>query len=414
MDFKQTEIGKIPTHWSMVTLGDIADVLDPHPSHRAPQEVKEGLPFAGIGDIDEYGNIDTSKARSVSKEIIESHERNYFIDKNSIGYGRVGTVGKVVKLRDRKNYKYALSPTLAVINPKDLINASYLYTLLQSNMFFKQVFKFMTGSTRPSIGIQILRNIIIPYPPYDEQRKIGSIIKSLGDKIEINTHINKNLQSMSQHLFKHWFIDFEFPNEDGLAYKSSGGEMTDSELGMIPKGWKVGSLSEIGIFKNGKGIKEELRTEKGNYYIYGSNGIIGKTNEALQCEPCIIIGRVGAYCGSIQLTLKPSWITDNAIVALPIEKKYFSYLYLKLLNSSLREKAGGSAQPLINQTILNNIKMVVPEMSLIEKYNDLVSSVLQDIESNIDQNVKLSNLRETLLPKLMSGEIDLSNLDTDA
>ncbi len=152
MSFKETEIGIIPQSWKLMSLGEVAEVIDPHPSHRAPAAVKTGLPFAGIGDIDEYGNINSEKARIVSEDVIEEHLKNYKVDNNSIGYGRVGTVGKVVKLKERSTLKYALSPTLAVINSNELIDKKFLYALLRSNLFFNQVKKYMTGSTRPSIG----------------------------------------------------------------------------------------------------------------------------------------------------------------------------------------------------------------------------------------------------------------------
>jgi type I restriction enzyme, S subunit len=305
---------------------------------------------------------------------------------------------------------YINQSLISIRSNKKLVDPYFLFYNISGR--YNELRQISDGhSIRGSLTTKIISQLKVKLPSLHEQRAIAKILLALDEKIETNNQINENVQSISQLLFKHWFVDFEFPNEEGLPYKSSGGEMFDSELGMIPKGWEIGNLNKIGIFKNGKGIKEDLRAEKGNYYIFGSNGIIGKTNEILQHEPCIVVGRVGAYCGSIQVTLKPCWVTDNAIIALPIEKKYLPYLYIRLLNSSLREKAGGSAQPLINQSILNNIKIVMPQLNLIEKYSDLVFSFMQKIESNIEQNANLANLRDTLLPKLMNGEIDLSNLE---
>ena len=217
--------------------------------------------------------------------------------------------------------------------------------------------------------------------------------------------MNKTLEEMAQSIFKRWFIDFEFPNEDGQPYKSSGGEMVESELGMIPKGWEIGTLDNIGTFKNGKKIKSELRDDNGKYTIYGSNGIIGKTNEVLQEHNCIILGRVGAYCGSVQLSLEPCWVTDNAIIATAKEEKYLPYLHRFLLNYPLRESAGGSAQPLINQGILKSITISIPTEDLFEKYYNISKEILFKIYQNIKENNELSEIRDALLPKLMSGEI---------
>ena len=219
--------------------------------------------------------------------------------------------------------------------------------------------------------------------------------------------MNKTLEEMDQSIFKRWFVDFEFPNEDGQPYKSSGGEMVESELGMIPKEWKIGTLDNIGTFKNGKKIKSELRDDNGKYIIYGSNGIIGKTNEVLQNNNCIILGRVGAYCGSVQLSLEPCWITDNAIMATSKEEKYLPYLHRFLLNYPLRESAGGSAQPLINQGILKSIITTIPTQNLFEKYYNISKEILSKIDKNIKENNLLAEIRDSILPKLMSNEISI-------
>lgn len=149
---------EIPVGWSLVPLEYFADVIDPHPSHRAPKEVEHGFPFAGIGDIDESGNIAISKARKIDEEFVEKQERDYAIGDYSLGYGRVGTVGKVVRLKKQK-FRYALSPTLSVINPKKPEYAGYIYTVIKSEEFYKNVLKNTSGTTRPAIGIQLLRKI---------------------------------------------------------------------------------------------------------------------------------------------------------------------------------------------------------------------------------------------------------------
>jgi type I restriction enzyme S subunit len=154
---------EIPIGWNNISLETIAHIIDPHPSHRAPDEAIIGFPFAGIGDIDFFGNIDINKARLIGEEFVLKQERDFEIDQNSIGYGRVGTVGKVVRLRKQK-YRYALSPTMAVINPKDSENSGFVFYSINNNDFYNRVTTDMTGSTRPAIGIQLLRMIQILQP----------------------------------------------------------------------------------------------------------------------------------------------------------------------------------------------------------------------------------------------------------
>ena len=288
-------------------------------------------------------------------------------------------------------------------------NKSNVYFMHYLFCFIKQKIQRATsGSVQDNINLEFLKKLRLNIPPLEKQEKIANILLSLDNKIELNNEMNKTLEEMAQSIFKGWFVDFEFPNEDGQPYKSSGGEMLESELGMIPKGWEIGTLDNIGTFKNGKKIKSELRDDNGKYTIYGSNGIIGKTNEVLQEHNCIILGRVGAYCGSVQLSLEPCWVTDNAIIATAKEEKYLPYLHRFLLNYPLRESAGGSAQPLINQGILKSITISIPTEDLFEKYYNISKEILFKIYQNIKENNELSEIRDALLPKLMSGEINLS------
>ena len=285
-------------------------------------------------------------------------------------------------------------------------NKSNVYFMHYLFCFIKQKIQRATsGSVQDNINLEFLKKLRLNIPPLEKQEKIANILLSLDNKIELNNEMNKTLEEMAQSIFKGWFVDFEFPNEDGQPYKSSGGEMLESELGMIPKGWEIGTLDNIGTFKNGKKIKSELRDDNGKYTIYGSNGIIGKTNEVLQEHNCIILGRVGAYCGSVQLSLEPCWVTDNAIIATAKEEKYLPYLHRFLLNYPLRESAGGSAQPLINQGILKSITISIPTEDLFEKYYNISKEILFKIYQNIKENNELSEIRDALLPKLMSGEI---------
>lgn len=161
--FIESELGLIPVGWEVKEIGQIADIIDPHPSHRAPEMTKSGYPFAGIGDIDEDGTINHDKARTISEEFVTHQEKSYSLGEFSIGYGRVGTVGKVVKLRKQK-YRYAISPTLAILNPKTDLLGEFLFYCVKDEGFYKKVESNLTGSTRPTIGIQTLRKIKIAFP----------------------------------------------------------------------------------------------------------------------------------------------------------------------------------------------------------------------------------------------------------
>jgi len=169
--------------WEILQLEQIADVIDPHPSHRAPPKVTDGFPFAGIGDIAEDGTINVEKARKIDEKFVIQQEVSYEINDRSIGYGRVASVGKVMRLRKQK-FRYAISPTLAVINPNEKINHNFLFYILSSNYFFQQVSEKTTGSTRTALGIMKLRKILVLIPPIIQQEEIVKKIKNLNEQFK--------------------------------------------------------------------------------------------------------------------------------------------------------------------------------------------------------------------------------------
>lgn len=383
-----------------VKLSDIGEVISGGTPKTKIEEYWNGnIPWITPKDLSNHTSIYISKGeRYISEEGLNNSSAKK-MPKGTVLFTSRAPIGYIAIANNEVTTNQGFKSI--IVNEKN--NNFFVYYLLKNNISLIE--NMANGSTFKEISGSVMKNIEFTIPSLEEQKAIAHILLSLDEKIENNNQINKKLEEMAQAIFKQWFVDFEFPNKNGESYKSSGGEMVESELGMIPKGWEVETLNKIGIFKNGKGIKEELRDEKGKNLIFGSNGVIGKTNEILQCNECIIIGRVGAYCGSIQISLQQCWITDNAIIATPTEDIYLPYLHRILLNSSLGDLAGGSAQPLINQGILNNIKTILPASSLIRRYYILAFRFMQKIESNIEQNNKLAELRDTLLPKLMSGEI---------
>jgi type I restriction enzyme S subunit len=182
--------------WVEATLGDVADVIDPHPSHRAPAVDDAGIPFIGIGDLRRTGDIDFAKARRVSKEILEEHKARYDRSDFLIGLGRVASIGMVVRLPNEK-VDYAVSPTLAVIRAKEMLG-QFLFYLLEGPQSQEQFQRFKKGSTRESVGMQVLRKIKVHVPPLTEQHRIVEIISSM-DKVVDQTQLTiseaKNIRS---------------------------------------------------------------------------------------------------------------------------------------------------------------------------------------------------------------------------
>lgn len=188
-------------------------------------------------------------------------------------------------------------------------------------------------------------------------------------------------------------------------------KLVESELGLIPEGWSVGNLSDLIKFANGKSGK---KSESGSYPLYGASGIIGFSEES-KFDDAVIIGRVGAYCGSIEYCNSEFWASDNTIVANPKKGKAqlpFVLYLLKYLD--LNQHAGGAAQPLLNQKVLNSLEFPIPSDSVLERFGTLISIMLKKMIADNEENHSLEGLRDTLLPKLLSGEISLRDVQTQA
>ena len=236
-----------------------------------------------------------------------------------------------------------------------------------------------------------------------EQKAIAHILSTLDDKIEVNNQINKTLDNMAQAIFKQWFMDFEFPNEDGEPYKSSGGEMVESELGMIPKGWEVSKFFDLIEITSGKrpGKRSDLAMEDCKYSLVGASSIMGYTDDFNFEEKILVIGRVGTH-GVVQRLNNKVWASDNTLV-IKSDKYEFAYQILNQIDYKAINR--GSTQPLITQTDIKNHTLIIPTESHLNKFELLVGSLF-GIHSNLClENSKLTEIRDSLLPKLMSGEI---------
>ncbi|WP_430937262.1 restriction endonuclease subunit S [Saccharicrinis sp. 156] len=169
-------------YWRTVALEDLADIIDPHPSHRAPEEYAQGIPFVGIGDISEFGEIKKG-ARKVPDKIFDEHRKRYKLDHNTIGFGRVATIGKIVRFRNYDE-KVTISPTMAIMIPKN-ISSDYLAHSLSSFPVQEQIDKLLTGSTRSSLGIELLRKLLIPIPINNrEKQKVEDSLNNIDNTIK--------------------------------------------------------------------------------------------------------------------------------------------------------------------------------------------------------------------------------------
>ncbi len=324
-----------------------------------------------------------------------------------------------------------VSPAYAVFEVIDenILLPEYLMMWFRRDEFDRYCFFKCDSAVRGGFNWEELCDTQLPVPSIEKQKEIIAEYEAVEQRIRLNNTLCEKLEETAQTLYRHWFEDFEFPysrhcEERGTSdeaislnalpkvaessavykrnnspdtnagYKSSGGEMVYSEeLGKeIPKGWRVGTLGNEIEFYNGKAKPANY----GNIPAYGGNGILDYVSDHNH-ENVVVIGRVGAYCGSLYLENGRCWITDNAISAISANIYYSFYL---LSSSKLNEKSEGTGQPLITQQILKNIQIVQPPNVIKKEFNRIAEILQLNIMGYKEQNQKFEELKSLLLGKM--------------
>ncbi|KIO72744.1 restriction endonuclease subunit S [Caldibacillus thermoamylovorans] len=307
---------------------------------------------------------------------------------------------------------------------KKILDNKFMYYYLSQDGFFSYVTATAKGTKMPRGDKTAIMNYKINLPTIQEQENIVRILTSLDEKIEINNEINKKLEEMAQAIFKHWFVDFEFPNENGEPYKSSGGEMVESELGMIPKGWKVTILDNI-VNISTKSINPQNYAERvfEHYSIPALDnnktpeiqmGKEIKSNKYLIDDNVILISKLNPNTKRIWKPIpqyKFAICSTEFIVYVPKENNIFYYVY-EFINSDYFSEmlvshatgSTGSRQRVKPKDTLN-FKIYLPPVELMVKFSKAVKPMHDSISLKNLEIQKLVLTRDTLLPKLMSGEI---------
>jgi len=278
-------------------------------------------------------------------------------------------------------------------------SADYLYVYYVLQQHYRELSSLANGGAQQNLNAQIIQDFEINLPSLEIQKKIGALLSSLDDKIELNTQINHNLEEQAKAIFKSWFVDFEpFQN----------GKFVDSELGKIPKGWKITDLETIANVVTGKRPLKKKNTIDMQYSIpvIGASSIMAYTVESLYSEKILIIGRVGTH-GIVQRFENECWPSDNTLV---ITSDYYEFVSIVLQNIDYKKLNRGSTQPLITQTDIKKTKIIRPEEKTLLAFEQCVGILMKQWTNNLYENQKLAQLRDTLLPKLMSGEIDVSEV----
>lgn len=331
--------------------------------------------------------------------VTEENFKKFALNKGEIIIARTGnTIG--VNMFIHENIKAVFNNGLIRIRiNKEICDAKYVFYNFRSKKFTDYIQSIAFGtSTQPNMQIGSLLNFDFFVPSLPEQTAIASILSALDDKIELNLQMNKTLEEMAMALYKHWFIDFG-PFKDG--------EFVESELGMIPKGWEVGKLDQLIEIKYGKDHK---KLDNGTIPCYGSGGIMRFVNTHLYDEESILIPRKGSL-SNLFFMMKPFWSVDTMFYSKFKLPDYGKYVFHFLKTLDLTSMDVGSAIPSLTTELLNKIDLIIPPKDEVSKFNSIIMGYFNLIELNKEEVETLKIQRDSLLPKLISGEIRVKDLE---
>ncbi|MDU9351966.1 restriction endonuclease subunit S [Staphylococcus warneri] len=408
-------------------LGEVSKFYDS--LHKTPKDYNiYGYPMVRVKDIS-TGFLDLSSCFNVSEDDYLEFSKKYKPQSGDIIITRVGTYGNIALVTD--DTKFCLGQNTVILNvDKKMIDNKYLFYYLTSPKGQQQIESRVTGSTQKTISLKSLKEINIIRHDYYKEKQIGNLLYKIDNKINNNRQIVANLEDLSETLFKRWFVDFEFLDENGNPYKSSGGEMIDSELGEIPEGWSLGNFENLGKIVGGgtpsKKVSEyytkqkeipwitpkDLSKNKNTYIYHGEQDItelgLNKSSAKLINKDSVLFSS-RAPIGYIAIAGQEV-TTNQGFKSIEVNKNinpYYVFFLLKYKLPIIEQTASGSTFKEISSKVMKSIPIILPIIETINKYGNIVESYFEKIKILEKENQKLIQLRDTLLPKLMSGEIEI-------
>lgn len=383
------------SEWKEYRLGDICEIFAggdaPKGRYSKIKTNKYNIPIYSNGITDEglYGYTDKARVLTPATTITAR-----------------GTIGVVFR---RKEPYFPIVRLISIIGNKELLDSDFLYYRLKATYIDGE------GSVQAQLTVPMISNYKIYIPSLSAQRRIASILSSLDDKIAINRRICENLEAQAQALFKHWFIDFA-PFKDG--------QFVESELGMIPEGWRVYTLGEICKCELGGTPSRANKSYWGGNIAWINSGEVNKfriceaseyiTEEGLNHSATkllpvktTVLAITGATLGQVSLLEIDSCANQSVVGVKENSKIPYTFIY-PAIKSKIKELVNmqtGGAQQHINKDNIQSLKIVLPPQKIMEEYKSISLHLYEEIGNLCFENLRLSTLRDTLLPKLMSGEI---------
>ncbi len=423
----------LPNGWTLKRLDQVSDVIDS--LHQTPEYEPFGLPMVRVTDV-KGGYIDLTYARRVSEEVFQKFTMKYEPKRGDIVFSRVGTYGLASYVATDE--PFCLGQNTAVINPK--LNSRYLYYALSSQFTKSQIERLVVGSTQKTISLANICGLRIPVAGDGEIGAIAHILGSLDDKIELNRRMNETLEAKARAIFKSWFVDFDPVSAKMEGHQPPGMDtetaalfpdsFEDLPLGKIPKGWRAVSLSDVIDVNPKRSLKKgeiapyldmKNMPTRGHYpdEVYprefgsGTKFCNGDTLVA-RITPCLENGKT-AFVDFLREG-EVGWGSTEYIVLRPKPPlpELFAY-YLgrcdEFRSFAIQNMTGSSGRQRVPADSLDQFMIPNPTEDVGQAFGDLVSPLAKMVRQNCEQMRTVAEIRDVLLPKLLSGEIRVKDAE---
>lgn len=379
-------------------IGDHCQVGDG--AHGSLKRVNEGVPYFTAKNLKE-GRLDLDGSYRIDETTFVKHFKQdskalTLPRGGDVVFGIIGSLGQAYRVKPSD--RFGLSSSIAMLRPMQAsLDSDYLYYWVTGPHFQEAIYLIKGGVAQSYISLEMIRSLPLWLPSLSVQRSIASTVSAYDGLIENNTRRIAILEEMASRIYEEWFVRFRFPGHESVR-------MVESELGLVPEGWHVRLLGDEIELPYGKALKAENRSV-GDVPVYGSSGVVGCHSTSLVPGPGIIVGRKGNV-GSVHWCDVPFFPIDTVFyvkTALPLHFVYFNLQQQNFLNND-------AAVPGLNRNQAYALPLLVPDLDVLKRFEDLCGQLLGLARLLSRKNVNLRTTRDLLLPKLISGELDMSTL----
>jgi type I restriction enzyme S subunit len=436
------DLDTLPSSWQLRRLDEISNIIDS--LHKTPAYVDRGYPMVRVTDVN-GGFLELSETLRVTEVVFKEFTRRYMPKRGDIVFSRVGTYGNASYVAT--DSPFCLGQNTALISPT--INSRFLHFCLRSHVVRHQIEETVVGSTQKTISLKDISSLRIPIPPEQELDAIAHILGTLDDKIALNSRISQTLEAIARAIFKSWFVDpvrAKVSNEPPESISRRLGltrellalfpdRFQESELGEIPEGWEVSEVGDVVKVVGGS----TPSTKNAEYWDGGtihwatpkdfstlSSRVLLDTERKITdlglrqissglLPPGTVLMSSRAPIGYLALSTVPISV-NQGFIAMVCDGPISSYYMLHWCEHNLdriKQRAGGTTFAEISKGAFRPIQLLVPKKALLGQFDAIVTPIFSMVAERDRESTTLANVRDSLLPKLISGELPVPSLEDE-